>query len=60
VIHIVHPARTRTKMVAPFDDKLDYLEPQEVAESILELSKCHTSESRTLKLRNRNENWSFR
>lgn len=59
VIHIVHPARTRTKMVAPFDDKLDYLEPQEVAESILELSKCYTSESRTLKLRNRNENWSW-
>lgn len=59
VIHIVHPARTRTKMVAPYNEFLDYLEPQEVAETIVELSKCSVSDSRILKLRNKNENWTF-
>ena len=59
-IHIVHPARTRTKMVAPYNELLDYLEPQEVAETIIELSKCSVSDSKILKLRNTNEkNWTF-
>ena len=60
-IHIVHPARTRTKMVAPYNELLDYLEPKEVAETIVELSRCSESEMKILKLRNKDEqkNWTF-
>jgi len=34
-IDIVHPVRTRTAMVAPYQDTLDYLEPNTVAQAIL-------------------------
>jgi len=34
-IDIVHPVRTRTAMVAPYQDTLDYLEPVTVAQAIL-------------------------
>ena len=34
-IDIVHPVRTRTAMVAPYQDTLDYLEPETVAQAIL-------------------------
>ena len=34
-IDIVHPVRTRTAMVAPYQDTLDYLEPENVAQAIL-------------------------
>lgn len=34
-IDIVHPVRTRTAMVAPYQDTLDYLEPEAVAQAIL-------------------------
>ena len=34
-IDIVHPVRTRTAMVAPYQDTLDYLEPETVAQTIL-------------------------
>ena len=34
-IDIVHPVRTRTAMVAPYQDTLDYLEPATVAQAIL-------------------------
>jgi ribitol-5-phosphate 2-dehydrogenase (NADP+) / D-ribitol-5-phosphate cytidylyltransferase len=38
-VDLVNPVRTRTQMVAPFDDKLDYLEPKEIAEWILQLDQ---------------------
>jgi NAD(P)-dependent dehydrogenase (short-subunit alcohol dehydrogenase family) len=61
-IHIVHPARTRTPMVAPFNEKLDYLEPQEVA---LAIGKCLDSANGskqilTLGKTNEQKNWTFR
>lgn len=61
-IHIVHPARTRTQMVAPFNDKLDYLEPAEVAVAIV---KCVTLENGskqilTLGKTNEQKSWTFR
>lgn len=34
-IDIVHPVRVRTAMVAPYQDTLDYLEPDTVAQAIL-------------------------
>jgi 2-C-methyl-D-erythritol 4-phosphate cytidylyltransferase len=40
-IDLVNPVRTRTPMVAPFDDQLDYLEPKEVAGWILQLDQCN-------------------
>jgi NAD(P)-dependent dehydrogenase (short-subunit alcohol dehydrogenase family) len=40
-IDLVNPVRTRTRMVAPFDDKLDYLEPKEIAGWILQLDQCN-------------------
>jgi NAD(P)-dependent dehydrogenase (short-subunit alcohol dehydrogenase family) len=40
-IDLVNPVRTRTQMVAPFDDKLDYLEPDEIAGWILQLDQCN-------------------
>ena len=38
-IDLVNPVRTRTQMVAPFDDQLDYLDPEEVAGWILQLDQ---------------------
>jgi NAD(P)-dependent dehydrogenase (short-subunit alcohol dehydrogenase family) len=38
-IDLVNPVRTRTQMVAPFDDQLDYLDPKEVARWILQLDQ---------------------
>jgi 2-C-methyl-D-erythritol 4-phosphate cytidylyltransferase len=38
-IDLVNPVRTRTKMVAPFNDDLDYLEPEEVARCIINLDQ---------------------
>jgi len=38
-IDLVNPVRTTTQMVAPFDDKLDYLEPEEIARWILQLDQ---------------------
>jgi NAD(P)-dependent dehydrogenase (short-subunit alcohol dehydrogenase family) len=40
-VDLVNPVRTRTPMVAPFDDQLDYLEPKEVARWILQLDQCN-------------------
>jgi 2-C-methyl-D-erythritol 4-phosphate cytidylyltransferase len=40
-VDLVNPVRTRTPMVAPFDDQLDYLEPKEVAGWILQLDQCN-------------------
>jgi NAD(P)-dependent dehydrogenase (short-subunit alcohol dehydrogenase family) len=39
-IDLVNPVRTRTQMVAPFDNNLDYLEPEEIAAWILRLDQC--------------------
>jgi ribitol-5-phosphate 2-dehydrogenase (NADP+) / D-ribitol-5-phosphate cytidylyltransferase len=38
-VDLVNPVRTRTQMVAPFDDRLDYLEPEEIARWILQLDQ---------------------
>jgi ribitol-5-phosphate 2-dehydrogenase (NADP+) / D-ribitol-5-phosphate cytidylyltransferase len=38
-IDLVNPVRTRTQMVAPFDDQLDYLDPKEIARCILQLDQ---------------------
>jgi NAD(P)-dependent dehydrogenase (short-subunit alcohol dehydrogenase family) len=38
-VDLVNPVRTRTQMVQPFDDKLDYLEPEEIARWILQLDQ---------------------
>jgi NAD(P)-dependent dehydrogenase (short-subunit alcohol dehydrogenase family) len=40
-VDLVNPVRTRTQMVAPFDDELDYLEPEEIARCILQLDQCN-------------------
>jgi NAD(P)-dependent dehydrogenase (short-subunit alcohol dehydrogenase family) len=40
-IDLVNPVRTRTQMVAPFDNNLDYLEPEEIARWILQLDQCN-------------------
>ena len=40
-IDLVNPVRTRTKMVAPFNDNLDYLEPEEVARCIINLDQAN-------------------
>jgi NAD(P)-dependent dehydrogenase (short-subunit alcohol dehydrogenase family) len=42
-IDLVNPVRTKTKMVAPFSDELDYLEPEEIARCILQLDQCNDS-----------------
>jgi short-subunit dehydrogenase len=42
-VDLVNPVRTRTQMVAPFDDQLDYLEPKEIARWILQLDQCNDS-----------------
>jgi 2-C-methyl-D-erythritol 4-phosphate cytidylyltransferase len=42
-VDLVNPVRTRTPMVAPFDDELNYLEPEEIAECILQLDQCNDS-----------------
>lgn len=47
-VNIVHPVRTRTEMVAPFDSKLDYLDPKDVAQVIVELAQTTTSSSKEL------------
>jgi 2-C-methyl-D-erythritol 4-phosphate cytidylyltransferase len=41
LIDLVNPVRTRTKMVAPFNDNLDYLEPEEVARWIINLDQSN-------------------
>ena len=38
-VDLVNPVRTRTQMVAPFDDQLDYLEPEEIARWVLQLDQ---------------------
>ena len=38
-IDLVNPGRTRTKMVAPYSEELDYLDPEEVARWILQLDQ---------------------
>jgi NAD(P)-dependent dehydrogenase (short-subunit alcohol dehydrogenase family) len=38
-VDLVNPVRTRTQMVAPFDDELDYLAPEEIARWILQLDQ---------------------
>jgi 2-C-methyl-D-erythritol 4-phosphate cytidylyltransferase len=40
-IDLVNPVRTRTKMVAPFNDDLDYLEPEDVARWIINLDQSN-------------------
>jgi ribitol-5-phosphate 2-dehydrogenase (NADP+) / D-ribitol-5-phosphate cytidylyltransferase len=40
-IDLVNPVRTRTKMVAPFNDNLDYLEPEEIARWIINLDQSN-------------------
>jgi NAD(P)-dependent dehydrogenase (short-subunit alcohol dehydrogenase family) len=40
-VDLVNPVRTRTQMVEPFDDKLNYLEPEEIARWILQLDQCN-------------------
>jgi ribitol-5-phosphate 2-dehydrogenase (NADP+) / D-ribitol-5-phosphate cytidylyltransferase len=42
-VDLVNPVRTRTQMVAPFDDNLDYLDPEEIAGWILQLDQCNDS-----------------
>ena len=42
-VDLVNPARTKTPMVAPFNDQLDYLEPEEVARWILQLDQWNDS-----------------
>jgi ribitol-5-phosphate 2-dehydrogenase (NADP+) / D-ribitol-5-phosphate cytidylyltransferase len=42
-IDLVNPVRTRTQMVAPFNDNLDYLEPEEIARWILQLDQQNDS-----------------
>lgn len=38
-IDLLNPARTRTKMVAPFDEELDYLAPEEIARWTVQLDQ---------------------
>jgi ribitol-5-phosphate 2-dehydrogenase (NADP+) / D-ribitol-5-phosphate cytidylyltransferase len=38
-IDLVNPVRTRTRMVAPYNEQLDYLEPAEIARWILQLAQ---------------------
>ena len=38
-VDLVNPVRTRTQMVAPFQEELDYLEPDEIARWILQLDQ---------------------
>lgn len=47
-VNIVHPVRTRTPMVAPYNPTLDYLDPVVVAQMIVEVSQTHTSNCREL------------
>jgi short-subunit dehydrogenase len=42
-VNLVNPVRVRTNMVAPFDDNLDYLDPNAVAYEILQLAKTSAS-----------------
>jgi ribitol-5-phosphate 2-dehydrogenase (NADP+) / D-ribitol-5-phosphate cytidylyltransferase len=42
-VDLINPVRTRTPMVAPFDNRLDYLEPEEIAGCILQLDQCNDS-----------------
>lgn len=42
-VDLINPVRVKTKMVAPFKDGLDYLDPLEVAQEILQLSKTSVS-----------------
>jgi 2-C-methyl-D-erythritol 4-phosphate cytidylyltransferase len=47
-VNIVHPVRTRTRMVAPYNPNLDYLDPVVVAQMIVEVSQTPTSDCREL------------
>jgi short-subunit dehydrogenase len=47
-VNIVHPVRTRTSMVAPYDSNLDYLDPNDVAQTIVELAHSTTSDCREI------------
>lgn len=38
-VDLINPVRTRTQMVAPFKEELDYLEPEEIARWILQLDQ---------------------
>lgn len=42
-IDLINPVRTRTKMVAPFKDDLDYLDPKAVAYEILQAAETTVS-----------------
>lgn len=42
-VSLVNPVRVKTKMVAPFDNSLDYLDPKEVAQEILQLASAEVS-----------------
>jgi 2-C-methyl-D-erythritol 4-phosphate cytidylyltransferase len=42
-VDLVNPTRTKTPMVAPFNDQLNYLEPEEVARCILQLDQWNDS-----------------
>jgi short-subunit dehydrogenase len=42
-IDLINPVRTRTKMVAPFSDDLDYLDPKVVAYEILQAAETTVS-----------------
>jgi short-subunit dehydrogenase len=42
-IDLINPVRTRTKMVAPFKDELDYLDPKAVAYEILQAAETTVS-----------------
>jgi short-subunit dehydrogenase len=44
-VDLVNPVRTRTQMVAPFSNELDYLEPEEIAKWILQLDQCNNPSS---------------
>jgi len=40
-VDLINPARTKTQMVAPFSNELDYLEPEEIAKWILQLDQSN-------------------
>jgi len=47
-VNIVHPVRVRTKMVAPYDSNLDYLDPRVVACEIVDTAETTTSSCKEL------------
>lgn len=42
-VDLINPVRVRTKMVEPFNENLDYLDPNDVAQEILQLAKTSVS-----------------